>query len=49
MCRHNQLLGCAIMALGIGLLIGLSLKGGFFCVCLGFGLLIAGVCVAGKK
>ena len=49
MCRQNQLWGCMIIAFGIGLLIGLSLKGGFLCVCLGFGLLLVGACVAGKK
>lgn len=49
MCRQNQLLGCALMAFGLGVLIGLWLEGGFFCSCIGFGLLIFGFCVLRRK
>ena len=49
MCRQNQLWGCALMALGLGVLIGIWLKGGFFCSVLGFGLLVAGFLVGWRK
>ncbi len=49
MCRQNQLFGCALMAFGLGVLIGLWLEQGFVCACLGFGLLIFGFCIVRKK
>lgn len=49
MCRQNQLWGFIMMAFGLGLLIGLWLEGGFFCGCIGFGLMILGACVLRKK
>lgn len=49
MCRQNQLLGCALMAFGVGVLIGMWLEGGFLSICLGFGLLICGFCVIRKR
>ncbi len=48
MCRKNQLWGCAIAAFGVGLLISLFFESGFFCSCIGFGLICVGV-VLGKK
>ena len=49
MCRHNQLWGCTLMAFGLGVLIGLWLESGFFCVCFGLGLIFTGFCVCGKN
>ncbi len=49
MCRHNQLWGCALLALGAGILIGLWLESGFLAHCLGFGLLLIGFSSASKK
>lgn len=49
MCRHNQLCGCALLAFGVGLLIGLWLEGGFLAHCLGFGLVIVGIGMGKKK
>ena len=31
MCRKNQLCGCALVAFGLGLLIGSTLQAGAFC------------------
>jgi len=49
MCRQNQLIGCALLAFGIGLLIGLWLEGGFLPGCIGLGLLVCGIAVGCKK
>ncbi len=49
MCRQNQLIGCALLTFGLGVLIGTWLESGFICHVLGFGLLLAGACIAGKK
>ena len=49
MCRQNQLWGCCLMAFGFGILIGLWLESGFLCVCLGFALMICGVCITRRK
>lgn len=49
MCRRNQLLGCILLALGLGLLIGLWIDGGFLAHCCGFGFIIFGCSLAGKR
>lgn len=49
MCRHNQVLGIALIAFGIGVLLGLWLEGGFICHCIGFGVLIFGCSMLRKK
>lgn len=49
MCRQNQLFGCALMAFGLGLLIGAWLESGFLCHCFGFGLLVLGLLTVRKK
>lgn len=48
MCRHNQLWGCALIAFGIGVLIGLWVEGGFLAHCLGFGVIVIGCSVMRK-
>lgn len=42
MCRQNQLWGCALIAFGLGVLVGLWLEGGFFSHCFGFGVIFFG-------
>ena len=49
MCRQNQLWGCALMAFGVGIFVGMLLEGGFLCGCFGFGMLILGFCVMHRK
>ncbi len=49
MCRHNQLWGCALIAFGLGLLVGTWLESGLFCHLLGFFVLFSGVAVCRKK
>ncbi len=48
MCRYNQLWGCALIAFGIGVLIGALLEGGFLCNCFGIGLAVLGLVVMKK-
>ena len=47
--RHYQLCGCMLMAFGAGILLGTWLSGGFWCHCLGFGLVVGGFFVVRKK
>ena len=49
MCRQNQLFGCAMIAFGLGVLIGTWLESGFLCHCMGLATLVFGVCVLRKK
>jgi len=42
MCRRNHLWGCALIAFGLGLLIGTWLDGGFLTNCFGFALIVVG-------
>ncbi len=49
MCRRNQLCGAVLMAFGVGVLIGSCLESGFFCFCLGAGMIGLGCWCAGKK
>lgn len=49
MSRHNQLCGCALMAFGLGVIVGMLLEGGFFCSCFGLGTLILGFCIMRRK
>lgn len=49
MCRRNQLLGVAAAGIGIGLLLACCFESGFFCCCVGVGLIIAGVLILQKK
>lgn len=49
MCRFNQLWGFALIAFGLGVLIGLWLEGGFFCGCFGVFMMILGLCVSKSR
>lgn len=49
MCRKNQLLGVAVAAFGLGLLIGCFFESGFFCGCVGIALTVAGVVLMKRK
>ena len=43
MCRRNHLWGCALMAFGLGVLIGIRIEGGFLINCLWIALIIVGL------
>lgn len=49
MCRRNQLRGCLILGLGLGLVIGQCLESGFLCNWGGIALIILGVCTLQRK
>lgn len=49
MCRRNQLLGVLAAGVGLGLLLACCFESPFFCGCVGFGLLGAGVFLLQKK
>ena len=49
MCRRNQLLGVALMAFGLGLLMATFFESGLFCGCLGFGDAAVGIVVLQKR
>lgn len=49
MCRRNQLLGVGLGCIGIGMLISCFFESGFFCCCIGIGLVAAGLFVLQKK
>jgi hypothetical protein len=49
MCRRNQLLGIAAIALGAGLLICCWFESEFVRNCVGYGLIAAGIFVLQKK
>lgn len=42
MCRRNQLIGCALLAFGLGILIGSYTQTGFITLCLGIGIIAGG-------
>lgn len=49
MCRKNQLCGCALMAFGLGMMVGLCLESGFFCFLIGLIIIGLGIWCTGKK
>ena len=49
MCRRNQLLGCALLAFGVGILLGTWLKGGLISCLLALLAIFWGVSVCRKK
>lgn len=49
MCRRNQLLGVLAAGVGIGLLLACFFESGFFCGCVGIGLIVTGVLILQKK
>ena len=48
MCRKNQLCGGVLIAFGFGLLVGMCLNSGFFCVMIGIAIIGLG-CWCMKK
>lgn len=49
MCRRNQLLGIFAAGFGMGLLLACLFESGFFCCCVGIGLVVTGVFLLQKK
>lgn len=49
MWRQCQLLGCTVMAFGLGLLIGMMLESGLLCWLIGLSLILLGVCLLKRK
>ncbi len=49
MCRKNQLQGWAVIAFGIGLLVGTKIGGGFLVGCLGVGIISFGFSLLLKR
>lgn len=49
MCRRNHICGCALVAFGSGLLVGLFLESGFLCAVIGLGLTALGIWCFGRK
>jgi len=49
MCRRNQLLGCALIALGFGMLVGIWIESELFCHLLAFFVVFLGITVCRKK
>lgn len=49
MCRKNQLWGIAVLAFGLGLMVGCWLESEFVRNCFGFGMIAVGVLILQKK
>lgn len=49
MCRKNQLYGWAVIAFGVGLLIGMRIGSGFLMGCVGIGIIAFGFSLLGKN
>lgn len=49
MCRRNELLGCATIAFGVGVLVGTWLDGGLFCHLFGVAGIFLGLTICRKK
>ncbi len=49
MCRKNQLCGSALIAFGLGLLVGMLLNSGFVSFLIGMGIIALGCWCMGKK
>jgi len=49
MCRRNQLLGWCGCAFGLGVLVGAGLESGLLCLCLGMGLILAGISLVRRR
>jgi hypothetical protein len=49
MCRKNQLSGCALMAFGLGMMVGMCLESGFFGFLVSIIIIGLGAWCAGKK
>ena len=49
MCRKNHLQGCCLIAFGLGIVVGHSLKSWFLCTCGGTALAVLGLCILKKR
>lgn len=49
MCRRNQILGCSMLACGLGILIGSYVETGFLTLVLGFGIIAGGFWILCRK
>lgn len=49
MCRKNELCGCALVAFGLGLLVGICLESGFIASCIGLGFIVLGFWCGKRK
>lgn len=49
MCRKNQLCGSALVAFGLGLLVGMVLNSGFTSFCIGVGIMGLGCWCMSRK
>ena len=49
MCRRNQLCGSALVAFGLGLLVGMCLESGFFCFTVGIAIMVMGLWCMKKR
>ena len=49
MCHRNQLLGCALMSLGVGIFVGTLLSSGFLCCLIGLAALLSGLWLCQKR
>ena len=49
MYRNGQLLGYVLTAFGTGILLGSWAEGGFWCNCIGIGLLLSGISMICKR
>lgn len=49
MCRRNQLLGCSLLAFGLGVLIGSCTEGGFVILFVGIAIIAGGLWMLCKK
>ena len=49
MCRKNQLIGVALGAFGLGLLVASLFQSLFFCGCVGVGCITIGIVILQKK
>lgn len=49
MCRRNHLIGCAVTAFGLGMLVACFMESAFFCGFIGVVLAAAGVLALQKK
>jgi hypothetical protein len=49
MCRRNQLIGIFALGFGLGMLFAGLFESGFFCGCVGVGLMAGGLLILQKK
>ena len=49
MCHRNMVWGLALVAFGLGMLIGCSIESGFWCCVLGIGVILSGFVFCNRK